>query len=272
MNRVTLFLLGSSMLLLNCSAAHGQGCATTLSRHFSVYTAISRDGKNIYTSATIQGYATVTPGSECPMNTATHHVGAENKLNNVDHWSYSANACPTCYFSVTDNEQIVGVPGVVYPWTWDGEAICSIVGIFFGSGSSGSIPGCIVPSTETTAVSGTTLTSITQFTQSISDSAADSFGGSSVIESNAAPGQDTCWFQESRVPQATGVTGGTWPVQNNKWGPDLVGWHSASISWYRANDPGDGIAIPYGATLYSAKRREAVLTKPPPPALAVSRA
>jgi hypothetical protein len=55
MSRATLFLLGSLIFLLNCSAAHGQGCATTLVPHFSVYSSISRDGKNIYTSFRCRG-------------------------------------------------------------------------------------------------------------------------------------------------------------------------------------------------------------------------
>lgn len=253
MNRATPFLLGSFMLLFNCSVANGQGCSTTLEPHFSVYNSVSRDGKTIYTSATMQGYANICGPCGCPqMNSATHRAAAENKLNNVDHWSYSGSSCPTCYYSVTDYEQIIGVPGVLYPFVWGGQAICSIVGGFWGGGSSGSLPGCVAPSRETTAVVATTLTTITEFIQSISDSAADSFDGSSVKEGNAASGQDTCWFQGSRVPRATGVTGGTWPVQNNQWGYDLVGFDSDSVSYYRANDPGHGIAIPCGATLYQA--------------------
>jgi murein DD-endopeptidase MepM/ murein hydrolase activator NlpD len=139
MNRATLFLFASLILLLNCSVAQGQGCGTTLVRHFSVYNSVSGDGTNISTSVTMQGYASVTPSAGCNMNAATHHVGAENKLNNVDHWSYSASGCPTCYFTVRDDEQIVGVPGVVYPWSWDGVAICSLAGTFFSSGGGGGV-------------------------------------------------------------------------------------------------------------------------------------
>jgi hypothetical protein len=145
MKRATLFLLGSVISLLTCSTVHGQGCRTILQPYFSVYNSSSRNGYNIYTSVSIQGYASIGSSAGCNMSVATHHVGAENKLNNVDHWTYSANGCPSCYFSATDNEQIVGVPGVNYPWDWDGIAICSIVGQFFGNGSGGSFPGCLVP-------------------------------------------------------------------------------------------------------------------------------
>lgn len=258
MNRSFLFLIGSLIFLLNCSAAHGQGCSATLQPHFSVYTSISRDGKNIHTSVTMQGYAYFAP-TGCPMNTATHHVGAENKLNNVDHWSYSGSGCPTCYFSVTDYEQIVGVPGVLYPWNWDGAAICSIVGTFFSTIGGGSIPGCVVPSSETTAVEGTAYTTQTAFNQSIGDSANDNFDGSTVTEGNAAPGQDTCWGTWSIGPRYTGIPNppGSWPVaggqvvgQPNHWGFDYVGWGKNAVDYYRVQAPAHGVAIPCGFTGY----------------------
>src|ERR1700752_4065090 len=119
MNRTTLFLLGSLMLLLDCPVVHGQGCGTILQPHFSVYNSSSRNGYNIYTSVSIQGYATIGSSAGCNMSSATHHVGAENELNNVWHVTYSPSGCPTCYFSATDNDQIVGVPGDNYPWNWE---------------------------------------------------------------------------------------------------------------------------------------------------------
>jgi murein DD-endopeptidase MepM/ murein hydrolase activator NlpD len=139
MNRCALFLLGSLMFLLYSSPTRGQGCSASLEPHFSVYTSVSGDGVNIYTSVTTQGYASVfTPG--CPqMNTATHRAGSENKLNNVDHWSYSSWGCPTCYFSVTDNETILGNPGTTYPWSWTGISMCSIAGTFWNGGGGGSV-------------------------------------------------------------------------------------------------------------------------------------
>lgn len=260
MNRVRLLLSVSLLMLLNCAVAKGQGCSATLEPHFSVYNSSSRDGHHVYTSVTMQGYANIfQPG--CPqMNTATHHVGAENKVNNVDHWSYSANDCPTCYFSVTDNEQFIGVPGVVYPWTWDGTAICSVVGGFFSSGSSGGIPGCLAPSSETTAVIGTQFTTETAFNQHISDTAGDAFDGSTVTEGNAAPGQDTCWGSWSIGPRFTGiptnppsswtVAGGQMVGQPNHWGPDVVGWSQTAVDYYRVQDPAHGQAIPCGFTGY----------------------
>ena len=202
MNRSTPFLIGLFIMLLNCSGVRGQGCSATLVPHFSVYTSVARDGKNIHTSVTMQGYTQIAPNSGCPMNTATHHAGSENKLNNVDHWSYSGSGCPTCYFSVTDNEQIVGVPGVSYPWAWEGTAICSIVGTFLGAGlGSGSIPGCLVPSSETTTDKGFNGGSYReQFDMTVSDSAQDNFDGYYVKEVTAVPGTNSCYWSGSGLP------------------------------------------------------------------------
>jgi hypothetical protein len=256
-----LFLLGSLMLLFNCSVTKGQGCRTVLQPEFSVYNTSSRDGYNIYTSVSIQGYANIAPGPGCNMSVATHHVGAENKLNNVDHWTYSANGCPTCYFSATDTESIVGVPGVVYPWVTDGQAICSIVGSFWGGSGGGGLPGCLVPSTETTAVAGVVEGNITvtAFDQTISDTATDNFNGYMIVESDAASPADSCYGTWSLWPKNTGVSGGNWPVgggqvagESNHWGWDLVGWSTYLVTYYRVQAPAHGIPLPCGFVNYQA--------------------
>lgn len=231
MNRATIFLLGSLMLLLSSSAACGQGCATILQPHFSVYYSSSRDGYNIYTSVSIQGYASVGSSAGCNMSSATHHVGAENKLNNVDHWTYSANGCPTCYFSASNNEQLVGVPGVDYPWTWESEAICSIVGGFFGDGGGGSLPGCLVPSTEETDDIGWNGgIDREQFDMTLSDTAADSFDNHYVQEYTVTPGTNACWWSTSGLVQNPGTQNASWTVgtvggnaEHNHWGYDEIG-------------------------------------------------
>jgi hypothetical protein len=259
-----LFLFGSLILVLNSSAAHGQGCATTLSPHFSVYTSVSRNGNNIYTSVTMQGYASVFPGPGCNMNAATHHVGAENKLNNVDHWTYSANGCPTCYFSATNNEQIVGVPGVVYPWVWDGQAICSMVGSFFNGGGSGSITGCLAPSTEATDDQGFNGSIFRElFKMTISDTAADSFDSHYVEEYTVTPGTNTCWWSNSGLPQNPGVSGGSWTVgtysgvaAHNQWGPDAIGWNLSDLDNIVQNGPRNGVTFPCVATIHQGMKIE----------------
>jgi hypothetical protein len=106
MNRTTLFLLGSLMLLLNCSVAHGQGCFVP---HFSVYTSVSRDGNNIYTAVSMSGYASI----QCTMNSGvTHQAAAQNVISNTGGWTYSGSDCPSCFYSVSGYASIVGVPGV----------------------------------------------------------------------------------------------------------------------------------------------------------------
>jgi hypothetical protein len=121
MNRFMPFLLASLILLLlllsSPSSPRAQGCSASLEPHFSVYTSTTRDGTTIRTSVTIQGYARVSPLG-CPqMNTATHNVGAQNVLGSTGGWNYSASGCSTCYFSLVNSQVIVGVPGVIYPFT-----------------------------------------------------------------------------------------------------------------------------------------------------------
>ena len=107
MNRATLFLLGSLMLLLNCSAAHGQGCFVP---HFSVYTSVARDGTNIYTSVSMSGNASILCGMS---GGATHKAAAHNVISNTGGWTYSGSSCPSCYYNVSGYDSFVGVPGVV---------------------------------------------------------------------------------------------------------------------------------------------------------------
>jgi hypothetical protein len=252
MNRATLFLFGSLIFLLKCPAAHGQGCFTS---HFSVYTSVSRDGKNIYTAVSISGYASISP--VCSMSSATHRVGAQNVISNTGGWTYSGSSCPSCYFSITGYDTFVGEPGTNYPWTWDGSAICSIAGTFFHQSGGGGLPGCLAPSTENTAVEATAFTTQTTFNQRIGDTAGDSFNGSTVMEGNAAPGQDTCWGTWSVGPRFTGIPDppGSWTVaggqvvgQPNHWGFDYVGWSTNAVDYYRVQAPAHGVAIPCGLT------------------------
>jgi hypothetical protein len=259
--RAISLVLGTIVLLLCGGSAHAQGCATILTPHFSLYTNVTRDGKNIYTSVTMQGYASIGSSAGCLMSTSVHHVGAENVLNGVAHWTYSATGCPSCYFTATNNEQMVGNPGTNYPFAFEGDSICSQVGQFFTTQPPAvTLPGCVAPATETTAVEATIFVTSTAFNQSIADSAGDTFNGQTVTEGNAAPGQDTCWGTWSSGPRYTGVPtnpASYWPVgggqvtgQPNHWGFDRVGWTQQAVDYYRVQAPAHGVAIPCGATGY----------------------
>jgi hypothetical protein len=163
MNRI-IPLLGALLIWLsNCPNVAGQGCATTLQKHFSVYHSDAVSGSEVSTTVTIQGYASITPSPGCNMNAATHKVGAYNLISGTGGWNYSASGCPNCYFSVTNTQGINGIPDTTYPFDWEGEAICSMVGVFFGNQGSGGVvdcgPGTSIPLYKVTCpVSGTTDT------------------------------------------------------------------------------------------------------------------
>jgi hypothetical protein len=59
------------------------------------------------------------------------------------------------------------------------------------------------------------------------------FNGRQVREQDGGNGSDNCHFPTSTRPPFVSVTGGTWPVSNNQYGDDLIGWGTTSITYYR---------------------------------------
>jgi hypothetical protein len=201
------------------------------------------------------------------MSAATLHVGAENVLSGVAHWSYSANSCPSCYFSVTNNEQIVGNPGTNYTFNFERVSICSMVGQFFtSSGSGGQLPRCVVPSNESTVATKIDAeeATVTDFTQSFGDSANDSFDGSHVTEHNATGGgiaYDNCWSAGSGLVDRNVVNGSTWTVaggqvsgQHNNWGWHHIGYAPGAIGTCRTYGKSYVHPIPCGFKVYRETR------------------
>ena len=155
----------------------------------------------------------------------------------------------TCYLSITNNQQFDGGLTGNSLLVWDGYVICSMAGSFWDGGSgSTNLPGCLVPSSETTAVNSKVNLTQTVFYQTVSDSAGDSFSGQYLQEGNASPGQDNCWFQGSSVAKSTSVTGGPpVPISTANQFSDTVGWPPNSVNYYRTNG-----RAPCGGTLYQA--------------------
>ncbi|MGC1418484.1 MAG: hypothetical protein WA817_24585 [Candidatus Acidiferrum sp.] len=257
MNRFAIFLWGSLMLLLGCGAAHGQGC---FQANFGVYTSVARDGNNINTAVTITGYTTI----HCNMASATHKVAAQNVISGTGGWTYSGSSCPSCYFGVTGYDTFVGVPGVLYLWDWDGEAICSIVGPFFSNGNNGSIPGCLVPSTEETDDIGWNGgIDREQFDMTLSDTAADGFDNHYVQEYTVTPGTNACWWSTSGLVQNPGTQNASWTVgtvggnaEHNHWGYDEIGWNVSDLDNIIRNGPGHGVVFPCTITIYQGMQIE----------------
>lgn len=115
----------------------GQGCATTLQKHFSLYSTLSTSGNTITQTVRVDGYASVYPSPGCPMNTAIHTPKVENKLGSIGGWYTGSSGCASCYYSYPKTLQIVGVPGVVYPFESNGSMVCSMIGTFWTGGPVG---------------------------------------------------------------------------------------------------------------------------------------
>jgi len=72
------------------------------------------------------------------------------------------------------------------------------------AGEGGSLPGCTVPATRTTALDGRTNTTQTNFNQTIADTAGDNFNGKMLQEGDAAPATDGCWWPTAIAPKVVG--------------------------------------------------------------------
>jgi len=112
---------------------------------------------------------------------------------------------------------------------------------------------CNLPTNETTAFQGwdnaDTQPSLGLWEQTDTDTNGDSFSGYQVQETSPTVGVDTCYFYDPNLPgnaPTTGITGGNWTIgNNNTWGPDKVGWKTAGVAYFRANN-----RVPCHATVY----------------------
>jgi hypothetical protein len=258
MRRHALYLAGFLLCAVNCCGIYGQDtCGLAMQPRYSDYVSVSRDGGTIYTTVQVSGYTQVQIEPGCTLTGVTHQGKVYNTISTVGGWVNGPTVWPPNYISVTNSQTFRGTPGTTYPFNWVAEIYCSKIGVFFYDSGNSNILDCIVPSTETTAVERAAFTTMTDFNQTIGDSANDSFNGSTVTEGNAAPGQDTCWGTWSSGPRYTGMTGGSWTVaggqvlgQPNHWGFDEVGWSTTAVDYYRVQAPAHGVAIPCGLTGY----------------------
>ncbi len=101
---------------------------------------------------------------------------------------------------------------------------------------------CYLPSSETTTWGGWSGTA-GLWNQTLNGG---SFAGAIVRETNAAAGDDTCWWPDSTHAYWGGITGGVWSVSgSNGWGPDAIGWSASDITYYRQEG-----RSPCGVTLH----------------------
>ncbi len=118
------------MLSHNASA---QGCGATLQAHFSIYRTFGVNGKTIYQTVEVDGYADVFPGPGCPMGSAIHTPRIENKLGSSGGWYSGPRSSASGYVSFSNNQQIIGAPGVVYFTETTAQMNCSLAGTFWGT-------------------------------------------------------------------------------------------------------------------------------------------
>ncbi len=87
------------------------------------------------------------------------------------------------------------------------------------------------------------------FSMTMQPSNAD-FSGTEVREKNAAAAVDTCYFPGSKFKPWTRLSGGKWPVTDNSWGVDAIGWRPDRISYYRRMAKQGKTKLPCGVEMY----------------------
>ena len=114
-----------------------QGCQGIMRPEYSYYVAVTADqNDNPYSTALVDGTTVIGNTEYCPIGGVTHRGLVNNTLGSASGSVYGGAVPPASYLGVSNQKEIVGVPGVEYTNTISVEVICSAVGnIFSFSGS-----------------------------------------------------------------------------------------------------------------------------------------
>jgi len=113
--------------------------------------------------------------------------------------------------------------------------------------------GLLIPDGEITTAIGwdPDMPTVQMYEQTlISDSFCADFSGDWVEEISPVPGQDTCWNVYSDYAPQVYVDGGAWPVFEDQYGPDYVGWTPFGVQYYRLQRNSIGLGMPCGSLKY----------------------
>jgi murein DD-endopeptidase MepM/ murein hydrolase activator NlpD len=100
---------------------------------------------NVYVDGTTNGICPI----GCGCSGVVHTPEAYNHTGSTGGWKYGPSGPWNSYISAQNDLTIVGVPGVIYMFTFQGEIICSIAGTLFNSGSGSTPVAGFTPSTHT---------------------------------------------------------------------------------------------------------------------------
>ena len=132
-------LLWLSFAVISClllpTRGCAQGCVGVMTPEYSTYNSSSFDSSDhIYSSVSVDGYTLMGNTEYCPAaKTAIHTPRAYNVLSTMGGWINGNGAPAASYISVTNPEEIVGIPGVVYYNVMQTRVICSDVGSFYSA-------------------------------------------------------------------------------------------------------------------------------------------
>jgi hypothetical protein len=133
--KIFLLLLAFSVLPMKAAA---QGCAGVMTSEYSTYTTGSAGSitsitasSYLYVNVVVDGTAIIHPSEYCNIGNATHRGVATNTLGGVTSQVWGAPVTPSGYISVSNQQQLLTVPGVIYINSSVGEVICSFLGALF---------------------------------------------------------------------------------------------------------------------------------------------
>ena len=139
-----ILLLSIFTALVATSQLIAQSCFT-YTDNYAVYTDVSSDATNIYTSVLVDGSGTmdITGGEGCssinygsavhtPM--ALNVIATDGTSTYVGGPVYGPGDCPDCYLSVQNNQQVPATPGISYTFNSEGSVTCNFGGMIFSSG------------------------------------------------------------------------------------------------------------------------------------------
>jgi hypothetical protein len=127
----------AAILFLLCLPAFGQGCVGVMHPNYDTYSTQTIDSNdNIVSTVVVEGSTSVGQSSTCHLGSVTHLPGVSNVINGQGGWVYGSRVSPTTYISLSNPQDIIGVPGIVYVDNFSASVDCSAVGFIFASSFS----------------------------------------------------------------------------------------------------------------------------------------
>ena len=236
--------LGAGVLIVSLSAARAraQSCVT-FQADYGVYTDLTSDGTNVYTSVELDGSGQMTANPNAPgcilPPVLTHTPWTYNLTAGVGGWSEGTPQCPDCYLDSTNDQSIPvedaclsdSVNGCEFEYS--AEVYCSLAGVIFNIGWP-SIQFELASTkskwnnTYTTASGGAVQCFVTQWCTVASQPPLCN-PPYVIQEPFAAGGQASCWQYYETLWIGESLNGGPWSCIPLIFAQNAIGTSDSSV-------------------------------------------